>query len=75
MERVEKEDVRAGDVTLKIKNNPQYVKIENEDAIPAQFKLEVTEIRIDKNSIKDALKDGEEVDGAVLDRKTRLDIK
>jgi frataxin-like iron-binding protein CyaY len=91
MERVEKEDIRAGDVMLKMKDNPQYVKIESEDEIPDQYmrgvlvlpfseipselESKVIEIKIDKDRIKKALKAGEEVDGAVLDRKTRLDIK
>jgi hypothetical protein len=43
--------------------------------LPEQFKEPVTTWKIDKNAIKEALKNGETVAGATLLNGTRLSIK
>jgi hypothetical protein len=47
----------------------------NEDAIPAAFKKEVVEVKIDKMAIKEAIKNGEKVSGAVIEEKNNIQIK
>ena len=60
---------------LSIKNNPGAVAITNEQAIPDHYKAEVVTTKLDKQRIKDVLKSGEKVPGAVLVNGTRLDIR
>ncbi|MBR5202899.1 MAG: siphovirus Gp157 family protein [Clostridia bacterium] len=51
------------------------VNIEDESKIPAQYTSVVTTIKVDKNSIKEALKNGEIVEGASLLENKKLQIK
>jgi hypothetical protein len=60
---------------LSILKNPVSVEVFDENLIPEQFKEPVTTWKIDKNAIKEALKNGETVAGAVLLNGTRLSIK
>lgn len=60
---------------LSIQKNPASVEVFDENLIPDQFKEPVTTWKIDKNAIKEALKNGETVAGAVLLNGTRLSIK
>ena len=60
---------------LSIQKNPVSVEVFDENLIPEQFKEAVTTWKIDKNAIKDALKNGETVAGAMLLNGTRLAIK
>ena len=63
--------------TLSIAKNPMSVEIENEMAIPAEFKMLVQTIKIDKTAIKNHFKEtGEVVAGVqIVDDKTSLRIK
>jgi hypothetical protein len=60
---------------LSIQKNPVSVEVFDENLIPEQFKEVVTTWKIDKNAIKEALKNGETVAGAMLLNGTRLAIK
>lgn len=55
-------------------NNPS-VELVNEYQIPDIFKKEKVTVSIDKTAIKEAIESGLEVQGAVLNRKKRLEIK
>jgi hypothetical protein len=60
---------------MTIKSNPARLVIDDEQLIPSDYKVEVVTVAIDKSSIKSLLKNGELVDGARLERGTRLEIK
>ncbi len=60
---------------LSIQKNPASVVINDEKAIPDQFKEQVISWKIDKTAIKNTLKTGETVTGAVLVNGTRLAIR
>lgn len=63
--------------TLSIAKNPMSVEIENEMAIPAEFKMLVQTIKVDKTAIKNHFKEtGEVIAGVqIIDDKTSLRIK
>lgn len=75
MQRMEVEELRSGVHTLKLRQNPPSVVIEDEAALPAKYIRIVQEQKIDKAGIKDALKAGEHVHGAHLERGIRLEVK
>jgi hypothetical protein len=60
---------------LSVQKNPPAVNILDENAVPAEFKEQVTSWKIDKTAIKDAIKAGSGVPGAALTNGTRLVIK
>lgn len=60
---------------LSIQKNPAAVNILDEDAIPTQFKEQITSWKIDKTAIKEAIKAGSAIPGAELVNGTRLAIK
>ncbi len=60
---------------LSLQNNLAAVVIVNEDEIPEQFKEAILTWKVDKNAIKEAIKDGKIVPGAKLSNGTRLVIK
>lgn len=60
---------------LTIQKNPESVDIFDEQAIPEQFKEQVISWKIDKTAIKNALKSGEIVKGAILTQGSRLVIR
>ncbi len=60
---------------LAIQKNPEAVEITNEDLLPDDFKTEVITMKIDKAAIKQVIKDGVSVPGAVLIQGTRLAIR
>ncbi len=60
---------------LAIQKNPEAVEITNEELLPDDFKTEVVTTKIDKAAIKQVIKDGVSVPGAVLIQGTRLAIR
>lgn len=59
--------IETGLGTLSIAKNPISVVVENENAVPDDFKTEVTTIKIDKTKIKDNFKEtGEIPDGVKI---------
>ena len=68
-------EIKTPEFLIKIRNNPPKVGIASEALIPAIFKEDVTTVKIDKTSIKVALKAGNAVPGAVLEQTQRLEVR
>jgi hypothetical protein len=77
MERTGITKVDSAYLSIAIKNNPPAVCIDAESQIPAQFmRTPPPPAQVpDKKAIAEAIKAGQEVAGAHLERGTRLDIK
>ena len=60
---------------LAIRKNPPRVVVDNEGALPWEFKREVVKTEVDKALIRDALKQGLSVPGAHLEQSERVEIK
>jgi hypothetical protein len=76
METVGRTELEAGTHSLKIQQNPPSVVVDNEEAIPPRFFVIIPETkRLDKKLVADALKKGEDVKGAHLERGTSLRIR
>lgn len=69
------EKVTSPTLNLAVRLNPESVDLVNEYQIPDCYKKEKVTLSIDKAMIKEDLKSGLEVPGAVLKRGTRLEIK
>lgn len=74
MEFLGKEKVQAGVFTVSIRNNGPSVQVLDEASIPEEYFIE-QEPKLDKTSIKNAIKQGKEVPGAELIRTRSLQIK
>jgi len=59
----------------RIQANPPAVEVLDESALPAEFKAEVVEVKIDKKAISERLKAGGYVPGAVLKQGESLRVK
>jgi len=76
MEATGIEKIDGGKVTLKIKKNPASVVIEDETAIPDEYRKRKEVITIDKTAIKESWAKGVGVAGSKIDnQRTRLEIK
>lgn len=77
MERCGISEITANDKTfaIKLRQNPESVKIEDETAIPASYFVEKVSRNLDKALVKAAIKNGAEVPGCHLERGTRVEIK
>jgi hypothetical protein len=71
---LEIQTVKTPQFHVKIRNNPVSVNILSEAILPDDFKEEMSTIRIDKTSIKEAIKSGNPVPGAVLTQSQRLHV-
>jgi len=60
---------------LAVQKNPEAVEVFDEAALPDDFKTEVVTVKIDKAAIKQVLRDGVHVPGAMLTQGTRLAIR
>jgi Siphovirus Gp157 len=60
---------------LSIQKNPPAVDVFDPAAIPAEFQEAVTEIKINRTAIKEAIGAGREVPGARITNGTRLSIR
>ena len=69
------EKVETPTLKLLIRKNPESVDLVNEYQIPDKYRKEKVVVSIDKVAIKKDLKDGIEVEGALLKQSTRLEIK
>jgi hypothetical protein len=69
------EKVTSPTLNLSVRLNPESVDLVNEYQIPDCYKKEKVTISVDKVMIKEDLKSGLEVPGAVLKRTQRLEIK
>ncbi len=70
---VKKIETETGTFTIR-KNSPALI-IEDENLVPEKFKTIVQETKIEKNEIKKALKEGEEIKGVRLESSQSLLIK
>ncbi len=61
--------------SLAIQKNPPSVEVLDEQALPEDYKTEVVTLKIGKAAIKEAVKEGEDVPGAVLRQGTRLAVR
>jgi hypothetical protein len=75
MERTGITEIECPYFKLSVQNNPTAVHILDEDAVPAEFKEEIVNWKIDKAAIKKAVQAGQSVDGVSLYNSTRLVIK
>jgi hypothetical protein len=62
------------DLKFRVRENPESVVVDSDEAVPALFKSDRTTTVIDKAAIKEALKRGESVGGARLHRTKRLEV-
>ena len=60
---------------LAVQKNPEAVEIMDESKLPDNFKSEVVVVKIDKAALKQVLRDGVHVPGAMLTQGTRLAIR
>jgi len=75
MENTQTTEIDGITLKLKIKNNPPSVEIVDEAAVPEKYKKSKVVVTIDKAAIKADWKEGVGVDGAKVNRGTRLEIK
>lgn len=76
MERIGKTKVVTPTHTISIRKNPHKLIIEDENAIPAKFQVIIPQTyKIDTATLKEALKQGEQIEGARLEQGTSLSIK
>jgi hypothetical protein len=74
MQMINLKEISTPEFLIRIRNNPAKVEIVTEALVPDDFKLEEVTIRLDKNAIKDSIKAGNPVPGAVLTQNQRLHI-
>ena len=65
MEKVNKTKVKGALFTVNIQNNPPSLKVENADNIPKSFYIE-QDPTLDKKALKEAVKNGEVIEGVAL---------
>lgn len=70
---LEKREVKGGIFTVSIKKNPPKTVVEDLNAIPRQFIVNTPSI--DKKMLKEALKNGEIIEGAKLVQEESLKIR
>jgi len=76
IEKIGLEKVKAGLFTVALQNNPPSLQISDESIIPARFTIIIPEQKqIDRNAVKEALKAGEVIEGAVLTQGKSLRIR
>lgn len=75
MERAEILNVHNPWLNVTIRNNPSTVVISDATKLPDEFTETITNIKILKTEIAQALKSGQEVPGAYLEQSTRLVIQ
>lgn len=71
---LDKTKVSAGTFTVGTRKSTA-VNIIDESALPARYAREVVAVKIDKTAIKDAIKNGEEVPGALLVERRSISIR
>jgi hypothetical protein len=74
MQSINQKEISTPEYLIRIRNNPPKIDIVSEAILPDEFKEEVSTIRIDKTSIKEAIKAGNVVPGALLTQNQRLHV-
>lgn len=75
MESFGKLEIKNPLLSIKVKENPPSLIVERDDLVPEKFKTKKEVVSVNKNAIKQALKDGEVVDGVKLINTKKLSIK
>ncbi len=75
MTALELKQLQAGVFRLGVQKNPPRVVIDSEAELPQQYLEQITEIRIDKNAIKNAITAGATVPGAHIEQGESLRIR
>ena len=76
MKETEKAEIKTGLFNFQIKNNPPHVVLDvPAENVPERFITEKVTRNISKTAIKNAIKDGEEIDFAHLEQDEKLVIK
>lgn len=70
---LEKREVKGGIFTVSVKKNPPKAIVEDLNAIPRQFIVNTPSV--DKKMLKEALKNGEKIEGAKLVQEESLKIR
>lgn len=71
----EAKKIKAGIFNVSIRKNASSINVVNLEVIPAKYKNTVTTVAADKKAIKEALKNGEVVEGVELKQSESLIIK
>lgn len=74
LEKLPDEKIETDFVKLSFRKSESVILVD-ESKIPNEYKKEVINIKIDKIAIKQAIKDGKEVQGAIIESKKNLQIK
>lgn len=75
MERCGITEIKCPEFCIQLAENPWSVVIEDATLLPAEFFVEKISYQVDKNKLKELLKNGECIEGARLQRTKRLIIK
>ena len=75
MQSIGKTEIKDPILSIKVRDNPFSVFIQDETIIPEQYKKEKTTVTVDKTAIRNAIKNGEHIDGADLISSQRLEFK
>ena len=77
MQSFGKDEIKNPLINIKVRENPVSVVVKDEKAVPMQFKTEKTTVTVNKNAIKLAMKEDDElkIDGIELTRTKKLSIK
>ena len=75
MESIGRKKITSPWFVLAVQRNPAAIEVFDENALPAEFKRQIIEYRIDKTAIKEAIGQGLDVPGARLANGTRLVIR
>ena len=75
MEATGIEKIDGGKVVLQIKKNPASVVIEDETAVPEEYRKRKEVVTIDKAAIKESWARGVGVAGTKVENKTRMEIR
>ena len=70
-----KTEIKDPILSIKVRDNPPSVIIEDESLIPNDYKTEKTTVTVNKTRIKAAFNAGEQVDGANIVNSQRLEFK
>ena len=77
MQNFGKDEIKNPLINIKVRENPVFVVVKDEKAVPMQFKTEKITVTVNKNAIKLAMKEDAElkIDGIELTRTKKLSIK
>ena len=74
MQVLQLEKINAGTFTISTRKS-KSLEVLDEALIPEKYKETVTTIKVDKNAIKDAIKNGAEIEGVELKENKSIQIK